>query len=371
MLFRSNLWERSFDSTAFPNGPFLLMARVKTASSMSESARVRVVLANRSTTLSTTVVSSAEDTSSESKSETGVSTDTVQTNASEEERVKEAASSLAALKDFRGATTGKWQKIYFGSDRCEREDFCGSDADPDNDDLANKDEFRYNTNPLAADTDGDDFSDGKEIRDGFNPLLASRGDKNDQMTYESPKEAGTVEKELFAVGNVEVASSEVNTEEKVLKLSGTGPANTLINVFVYSELPTILTVKTDADGNWSYMLEESLEDGEHQVYVAVTDNVGKISAKSEPLAFVKTAQAATVIPPAEAQGLENSVSPVEKRKWSDIALLSVLILGALLIALLLIGLLIRRKRSRSAEETTSTESAHPDDESPDVSEKKE
>lgn len=314
-----------------------------------------MVLANRSVTLSTVSTSSAGGVSSESKSESTTSPDTTQAGASQGIS-NEAVSSLVALKDFRGATTGKWQKLYFGSDRCEREDFCGADADPDSDDLANKDEFRYNTNPLAADTDGDDFPDGKEVRDGFNPLLASRGDKNDQITYESPKETGTVEKELFAVGNVEAVSSEANAEEKVLKLSGTGPANTLINVFVYSELPTILTVKTDADGNWSYTLEKSLDDGEHEVYVAVTDNAGKITAKSEPLAFVKTAQAATVIPPAEAAEQEASTSPVEKRKMSDMLLLAGAVVLAVLSALALIGFLLRRKKARVESESTEGES---------------
>lgn len=332
---RENLWERSFDSTVFPNGPFYLMAKVRTTSGTRESSRMKIVIANRASTLSTTSTET-------SPASTGSDAET-----SESTAVAPATMSVAELKDFRGTTTGKWQKLYFGSDRCEREDFCGADADPDGDDLVNKDEFRYNTNPLAMDTDGDDFSDGKEVRDGFNPLLASRGDKNDQMTYESPKETGTVEKELFAVGNVEVVSSESDAEEKNLKLSGTGPANTLLNVFVYSELPTILTVKTDADGNWSYTLEKSLDDGEHQVYVAVTDHTGKIAAKSEPLAFVKTAQAATVIPPAEAETLENSVSPVEKRKVSDMMLLGIVAVFALLVAILLIGYLIRRKKAHA------------------------
>lgn len=357
---RENLWERSFDSTVFPNGSFLVMARVKTANGASESARVKVIVMNRSTALSTVSTPSSGDVSSESKSETGASSDTAQTVASEE-KAKEIASAVVALKDFRGATTGKWQKLYFGSDRCEREDFCGADADPDNDDLVNKDEFRYNTNPLAADTDGDDFFDGKEVRDGFNPLLAARGDKNDQITYESPKEAGTVEKELFAVGNVEAISSETNIEEKVLKLTGTGPANTLINVFVYSELPTILTVKTDADGNWSYTLEKNLDDGEHQVYVAVTDNAGKITAKSEPLAFVKTAQAATVIPPAEAAEQEASVSPAEKRKTFDMLLLAGLVIVALLSALALIGFLLRRKKMQTESESAESGSLPSDE----------
>ena len=50
-------------------------------------------------------------------------------------------------------------------------------------------------------------------------------------------------------------------------------------------------VKTDADGSWEYRFDKELEDGEHEVYVGVTDNAGKIIAKSEPFVFIKEAQA--------------------------------------------------------------------------------
>ena len=349
---KENLWERSFDSTAFPNGSFYLMARVKDASGTRESARAKIVIANAavSPAPSSVVSSPTTDTSpSTGTATTGTSaqTGTVQTT--------NESSLVAALTDFRGATTGKWQKLYFGSEKCEREDICGADADPDADGLTNKDEFRYNTNPLAADTDGDGLSDGREVTSGFNPLLASQGNDNDQMKYGNPKRTGSVEKNLFAVNGVEVVSSEGAADQKGLKFFGKGPANSLMNVFVYSEIPTVLAVKTDADGNWSYTLDKNLDNGEHQVYVAVTNNVGKITAKSEPLAFVKTAEAATIIPPAEAQGYENSVSPVEKRKTSDVVIALTAAMLAFLSALALIGHLLQRKKARTQDEVNASE----------------
>lgn len=42
--------------------------------------------------------------------------------------------------------------------------------DPDNDGLANYDEFKFGTNPNSADTDGDGISDKKELETGLNPL---------------------------------------------------------------------------------------------------------------------------------------------------------------------------------------------------------
>jgi hypothetical protein len=56
----------------------------------------------------------------------------------------------------------------------------------------------------------------------------------------------------------------------------------------------MVMVKTDEKGNWSYELDKELPDGNHEVYVAITDNAGKIFAKSKPLPFIKSASAVTV-----------------------------------------------------------------------------
>lgn len=77
-------------------------------------------------------------------------------------------------------------------------------------------------------------------------------------------------------------------------LSGRATPNTTVLLYVYSYVPMVLTTTTDENGNYSYDLADNVVDGRHEVYVAVTDDTGKIARKSEPLAFfVKGAIAAS------------------------------------------------------------------------------
>lgn len=117
---------------------------------------------------------------------------------------------------------------------------------------------------------------------------------------------------------------------KKLKLEGFGPPNTALTVYVYSDDPVVLSVKTDSNGDWSYVLEDNLEDGEHQVYVAITEESGRIKGKSNPLVFVKTAQAVSVIS-------NQSVSPTQKAKSNFMVLSIVLSIAAIFLALAIIG----------------------------------
>lgn len=88
-------------------------------------------------------------------------------------------------------------------------------------------------------------------------------------------------------GNKDVAG-----KSNVLK--GKAVPNTTVLLYVYSYVPMVLTTTTDENGDFSYDLSDNVVDGQHEVYVAVTDDTGKITKKSEPLAFfVKGAVAAT------------------------------------------------------------------------------
>ena len=64
-------------------------------------------------------------------------------------------------------------------------------------------------------------------------------------------------------------------------------------IYIYST-PVIVTVKTDKDGEWHYVMDKELESGEHTVYTATVNNTGKILAQSSGFQFVKTAEAATL-----------------------------------------------------------------------------
>lgn len=81
--------------------------------------------------------------------------------------------------------------------------------------------------------------------------------------------------------------------DAALKLTGIGPPNAVVTIFIYSD-PIIVTTRTDANGNWSYTLDRGLSDGSHEVYVTVTDETGKIQETSNPLGFfVAEARAVT------------------------------------------------------------------------------
>ncbi|OGY96873.1 MAG: hypothetical protein A2543_00735 [Candidatus Komeilibacteria bacterium RIFOXYD2_FULL_37_8] len=84
----------------------------------------------------------------------------------------------------------------------------------------------------------------------------------------------------------------IEETDKKIKLFGKAEANTWVNLYLYSELPLVMATKTDASGNWSYDIKQSLTDGHHQVFVTVNDDTGKIVKQSRPLSFlIKEAQA--------------------------------------------------------------------------------
>ena len=141
--------------------------------------------------------------------------------------------------------------------------------------------------------------------------------------------------EDYSAASVEMFNDSYG--RKRLKISGFGPPNTELKVYVYSDDPVVLAVKTDSDGNWSYILDNELEDGEHQVYVALTEEDGQVKGKSNPLVFIKTAQAISVIS-------EQPVSPMEKAKKRFLIFSIVISALAILLAILIIGWRIRTQK---------------------------
>jgi len=218
----------------------------------------------------------------------------------------------AEAANYNGRTSNEWQKYYFGEEFCQQQDVCGGLADPDKDGLSNNEEYRFGTNPKDSDTDNDGYVDGDEIQTGRNPLVAQSDAIADKMVFENAKDSGEIKKEILQVNDVKaVPAGEAKTG---LKIIGKAPASIYVTLYIYSSDPVVLTVKTDDQGNWEYILDRQLEEGEHQVYVAVNDNTGKIAGKSNPIRFVQTAQAAVeIIPEAEAAFVPSEVSPT--RDW--------------------------------------------------------
>lgn len=233
--------------------------------------------------------------------------------------------------------------------------------DSDNDGVSDYDEVTlFKTDPFSADSDSDGFTDGAEVLGGYDPL----DDKRESLiTYESPKVQGVVREDVLVVETVLPLTTEANnvssepderqptdTEQPTtatttkLLIEGKALPNSFVTLYVFST-PIVVTVKTEADGSWRYEFDHELEDGEHEVYVGVTDNAGRIVAKSQPFRFIKEAQAVVSLEAATLAG--GTVTPSGDDTFSSIYLLYALVsvsLVAIGLVLILLGLDLRRRR---------------------------
>ena len=221
-------------------------------------------------------------------------------------------------------------------------------TDSDKDGITDYDEINiYNTDPFAADSDGDGFNDDVEIEAGFNP---SDSTPEALVQYESPKETGIEREDILVVDTVtsiERPHEDTNPTgvPSLALISGKALPNSYVTLYIFST-PIVVTVKTDDDGSWNYRFDKELEDGSHEVFVGITDNAGKIVAKSKPFAFVKTAQAFTPVDAATeaTETPAQQTTPVPEQSFLSqhiILLVLSLTVVALGLALLLIGLHMR------------------------------
>lgn len=153
----------------------------------------------------------------------------------------------------------------------------------------------------------------------------------------NPRISGVVSESL-KVENVELNKHE--SGENNVVLNGRADPNSLITIYIFSSDPVVITIKADVDGTWNYELDRELADGQHEAYVAMINEGGKISSKSEPIAFVKTAQAASVIPMSEFTGNE---SPIERSTQQYVLMAIIIMSVCLAIALILMGFLSHKQ----------------------------
>lgn len=331
-------WSFSFRSTEFPNGEFYLRVKVKNIYGEYGSGQRKIKITNESPAES--AVAAFDDSSSSGTTvATADQVNTLTTLAREFQMPESETGSSATVAEQK-------KKIF---NYCETyPDKCFPERDTDKDGLSDIDEIRYGTDPKSADSDLDGFIDGDEVESGFDPSKYSPGDQSDRIVFEDPKVAGETKEKVYTVENV--ALKEVGSQKKI-QLNGKGLPNSFVTIYIYSD-PIVLTVKTDSDGNWTYELDKELADGEHEAYVAITDNTGKITAKSSPISFVKTAQAVTVIPAADAAATK-TLSVAENRSQRDLFYLISIVIAALAVALATIGLM-RHKHAAPKEEIIFT-----------------
>ncbi|MCF7815497.1 MAG: hypothetical protein K9M10_01910 [Candidatus Pacebacteria bacterium] len=215
--------------------------------------------------------------------------------------------------------------------------------DSDKDEISDYDEVNlYNTNPFSADTDGDGFTDGSEIARGYNPHDSS---SEALVVYESPKDSGITREDLLVVESITALSDNVDltgleTPKRAI-ISGRALPNSFVTLYIYST-PIVVTVRTDSDGGWSYILDKELENGTHEVYAGITDNAGYVVARSNPLPFVKTAEAYTNAAVTEKITVQADPSFFRTNALFAIASIAIAAIG---LVLLLLGLHVREEES--------------------------
>lgn len=166
-------------------------------------------------------------------------------------------------------------------------------TDTDGDGVSDIDEIKiYKTHPELADTDGDGVTDGVEIMGGFDPHSTKA---ESIITFQSPKESiAIVRDDVLKIEEVTsiILADQPENKSGLIEIKGRSIPNSFVTIYIFST-PTVVTVRTDADGNFVYTLDKELDDGQHDVYVAMTDNKGDIVAQSSAFTFVKDALAIT------------------------------------------------------------------------------
>lgn len=229
-----------------------------------------------------------------------------------------------------------------------------SALDTDGDGVSDIDErILYKTDPQNPDTDNDGVTDGVEIIKGFNPLDDS---PEAFVRHESPKEGTAyVDTEVLKVTRVTPKiRRDVNEENPPVsaEISGFGIPDSYVTLYIFST-PTVVTVKTASDGSFTYTFEDELEDGNHEVYVAITDNAGAIVAQSNPFRFVKEAEAFTEDDSTTSAPVVSSIDgTLSSNPYLSVAGLGIFGLG---LVLLMLGFGLRTAPKAKDEEVTIIE----------------
>ncbi len=169
------------------------------------------------------------------------------------------------------------------------------------------------------------------------------------------QQKGTIDTQNFAVTAIEVA--EVTTKpdgtKTASKLTFRGKAlpNSFATLYIFS-IPIVVTVKTDNEGNWIYALDKELEDGKHHVYVAVTDVKGQVVARSNPLSFIKQANAISL---SEIQIVPTAQPAPSFTDNNYFYVIIIIILLVLVIVFIIMGVKLSRKTPDNMEVPTDTD----------------
>lgn len=232
-------------------------------------------------------------------------------------------------------------------------------VDSDNDGLPDDMEKRIGTDPANPDTDSDGIKDGEEVKAGYNPFGEGKIAEgkispideailNDQ-TLSHPKTTGS-ESDKYSFDQIANIGNGADTAAAGKYLfAGKADSDSVVTLYIYSDLPIVVTVKTDKYGNWNYEFDKSLTDGEHEAYVALNDNAGRVVTRSAIMSFfVNEAKAISVsdfISPANA-----AAEPVKasEKAMTNYAFMTAAVIFAGIIIFIGLVIVLRRKHAPKA-----------------------
>jgi hypothetical protein len=129
----------------------------------------------------------------------------------------------------------------------------------------------------------------------------------------------------------ELSINDISFLEKKVLLKGKGLPNSITNIYLFN-LGLVISLPTDSDGNWEYLLAKEIIDGRYDVYIGILNAEGTLVAKGEMVTF-KQENGEVVINPGIDMTEFNLFTLFIKYFWW--IMLSVFIFGTLVVGLLI------------------------------------
>ncbi|UMX47767.1 MAG: Ig-like domain-containing protein [Candidatus Nealsonbacteria bacterium DGGOD1a] len=213
--------------------------------------------------------------------------------------------------------------------------------DTDGDGLTDGQEILLGADPLNPDTDADGILDGDEVANGYDPL---KSDNFTDIKYHDPRESIPKKTDIYRFDEIDPVSTVTLSGGKTgIRFKGWGLPNSYVTLFIFSS-PVIVVVKTDEQGRWNYILDKPLDDGQHEVYAAITNSAGEIEARSEILVFMKIGDKVMI---GQEASLSSSTEKLKNNFGIAAALIAFLVFAA---ALAIIGLAVKKQtKSKSPD----------------------
>jgi hypothetical protein len=184
--------------------------------------------------------------------------------------------------------------------------------DADGDGLSDGDEIRMGTNVNSSDSDGDGYMDGLEVFRGYNPLIKSPEDKIawvEMVDYEK-----FLRSDEHLITDIRIES--VGDKERLV-VTGMGPANSVVVVFIFSDEAGVLIGRVDGTGRFRIESDTVLSAGDHRAYVAKVDAAGTLITGGPEVKFVRDERGVKIISSQKSGADEVNTKTLNSFSWGD------------------------------------------------------